>query len=146
MQGDGCLQHDQWESENHEYYYGILVYVELKPGGSRFEANDERTMKVTTEKPSNLANRLPEMTKDRKMVRHSVWIALASSWAMLYGNTGRYVLENEVAGSEKMQTEQKNIVEFYHMESPSSEICYRSNTLLVVCALQKLKYGEDLFV
>lgn len=80
------------------------------------------------------------------MGQHLVWIVPASFCAMLYVSDWRYLPEDKVPESRKLQKEWKNKDGFYGIKSPSSVTTSRSYKLLSIRALRNLKYGEEQFV
>lgn len=70
------------------YYYGLLVYENLRSGASRLKTYGQSIMKITKKRLLKLANRLLAMTKDSNRVQHSVEIVPAPFCALRYVNDG----------------------------------------------------------
>lgn len=103
-----------------DYYYGSLVYGNLRSGGSQFKSYDNSIMNITKNTFLKWKNPPPVLVTVRNKVQHPVRIVPAPFYAMRYVNNQSYLPGDEAPEAEKLRKTRKNNVAFYLTECTSN--------------------------
>lgn len=128
------------------YYYGSVVYKDLRSGCSRSRTYGKSKVKVARKKILKWANLHLDTSKDRNIVQHLLWKLPVPFFAMRCVKVEKYLLVKEAPDSESLRTEWKNEAEVYQIESLSNATFLMLKKLLAVSTWQELKYGQEVFV
>lgn len=128
------------------YYYGLLVYANMRSAGFGFTTYGVRIIEVTTETFLKCVNRLLEAAMDRNLGERPVRKVLFVFYASCYVSSSRHQEGDEAAVGEKQRAERRKNIEFYQTESLSCASSFNSYKLLAARVLQNMKYRAILVV